>query len=68
LFLRRWDLADLQVECTKNFLSMVSVDDLKTTSTGFNFDGKLMNFEASPEFYVERLKEMYERSGPSPDP
>ena len=58
LFLRRWDLADLQVECTKNFLSMVSVDDLETTSTGFNFDGKLMNFEASPEFYVERLDEL----------
>jgi hypothetical protein len=37
---------------------MVSVDDLETTSTGFNFDGKLMNFEASPEFYVERLDEL----------
>jgi hypothetical protein len=58
LFLRRWDLADLQVECTKNFLSMVSVNDLETTSTGFNFDGKLMNFEASLEFYVERLDEL----------
>jgi hypothetical protein len=59
LFLQKWDLADLQVECTKNFLSMVSVDDLETTKTGFNFDGKLMTFEASPEFYAERLDELF---------
>jgi hypothetical protein len=58
LFLRKWDLADLQMECTKNFLSMVSVDDLKTTNAGFNFDGKLMSFEAPTEFYVARLEEL----------
>ena len=59
LFLRRWDLADLQVECTKNFLSMVSVDDLETTSTGFNFDGKMLSFEAPTEFYIQRFEELY---------
>ena len=58
LFLRKWDLADLQMECTKNFLSMVSVDDLKPTNAGFNFDGKLMSFEAPTEFYVARLEEL----------
>lgn len=60
LFLRKWDLADLQVECTKNFLNMVSVDDLKPTNAGFNFDGKLMSFDAPVEFYVARLEELLE--------
>lgn len=67
LFLRKWDFNDLQVACTKNFLCMVSVDDLETTKTGFNFDGKLMSFEAPSEVYIESLNEMFERPGPSPD-
>jgi hypothetical protein len=60
LFLRKWDLAELQVECTKNFLSMVAIDNLQTTKRGFNFDGKLMSFEAPNEFYAERLEELLE--------
>jgi len=60
LFLRKWDLNDLQVECTKNFLSMVSVDDLEPTRNGFNFDGKLMSFDAPMEFYAARLEELLE--------
>lgn len=60
LFLRKWDLNDLQVECTKNFLSMVSVDDLEPTRNGFNFDGKLMSFDAPMEFYATRLEELLE--------
>ena len=67
LYLRRWDMAELQMTCTKNFLSMVTVEDLDTTKGGFNFDGKLMVFSAEPEFYIESLKEMFERPGPSPD-
>jgi len=68
LFLRKWDFADLQVMCTKNFLSMVSVDDLESTKTGFNFDGKMMSFEATPDFYIESLKEMYDRPESIHDP
>jgi len=67
LFLRKWDFADLQVACTKNFLNLVSIDDLESTRTGFNFDGKLMSFEAPVEVYIESLTEMFERPGPSPD-
>jgi len=58
LFLRKWDFSDLQVECTKNFLNLVLVDDLESTKTGFNFDGKLLSFEAPVEFYVARLEEL----------
>jgi len=63
LFLRKWDFGDLQVECTKNFLSMVAIDNLETTKRGFNFDGKLMSFDAPLEFYVERLGEIFKLEG-----
>jgi hypothetical protein len=59
LSLRRWDLAELQMECTKNFLSMVTVEDLDTSGGKFSFDGKLMVFSAEPEFYIQRLEELY---------
>ena len=62
LFLQKWDFGDLQVECTKNFLSMVAIDNLGTTKRGFNFDGKMLSFEAPIEFYVARLEELFEIS------
>ena len=63
LFLQKWDFADLQVECTKNFLSMVAIDNLQTTKRGFNFDGKMLSFEAPIEFYVARLDEIFRLEG-----
>ena len=39
---------------------MVSVDDLEPTRNGFNFDGKLMSFDAPMEFYATRLEELLE--------
>ena len=62
LFLQKWDFGDLQVECTKNFLSMVAIDSLETTKRGFNFDGKMLSFDAPREFYTERLDEIFEIS------
>lgn len=62
LFLQKWDFGDLQVECTKNFLSMVAIDSLETTKRGFNFDGKMLSFDAPREFYVARLEELFEIS------
>ena len=63
LFLQKWDFAQLQVECTKNFLSMVAIDSLETTKRGFNFDGKMLSFEAPAEFYAERLDEIFRLEG-----
>ena len=63
LFLQKWDFGDLQVECTKNFLSMVAIDNLQTTKRGFNFDGKMLSFEAPNEFYAERLDEIFRLEG-----
>ena len=63
LFLQKWDFGDLQVECTKNFLSMVAIDSLETTKRGFNFDGKMLSFDAPREFYAERLDEIFRLEG-----
>jgi hypothetical protein len=63
LSLRKWDFAELKVECTKNFLSMVAIDNLETTKRGFNFDGKILSFEAPNEFYTERLEEILRLEG-----
>lgn len=68
LFIRKWDFEELKMTCTKNFLSMVSVDDIENTKTGFRFDGKIFTFEASREFHIESLTEMYDREGPMHDP
>lgn len=67
LFLQKWDFEDLKLTCTKNYLSMVSVDDIGTTKRGFSFEGNMMTFEATNDFYVDCLKEMYERVGPTHD-
>lgn len=68
LFLQKWDFEDLKTTCTKNFLNMVSVDNIGDTKKGFNLSGNLYMFEATPEFYVDCLKEIYDRQGYEPDP
>ena len=59
LFFRKWDTADLEVTCTKNFLNMIVIDDIGTTKRGINFNGKMYSFEAPHDFYVNRLDELY---------
>lgn len=60
LFCRRWDFEDLKVTCTKNFMNMVSIDELDNTKNGFQFNGKILSFEAPAEFYIQRLYELFE--------
>lgn len=68
LFLQKWDFEDLKLTCTKNFLNMVSVDNIHNTKKGFNLQGEVLAFHAPLEFYAECLKEMYERPGREHDP
>jgi len=58
LFCKKWDFEELKIECTKNFLSMVTVDSLDTGRSGLNFKGKAFSFQAPVEFYMNRLKEL----------
>lgn len=67
LFLQKWDFEDLKTTCTKNFLNMVAVDNIGDSKKGFNLAGDLMIFGASHEFYIDCLKEIYDRPARTPD-
>lgn len=62
LFCRKWDFEDLKVTCTKNFLNMIAIDEIESTKKGFEFNGKILSFEAPLEFYAERLTELYSQA------
>ena len=59
LFFRKWETTDLEVTCTKNFLSMIVIDDIGPSKKGLNFNGKLYSFDAPHDFYINRLAELY---------
>lgn len=67
LFLQKWDFEDLKTTCTKNFLNMLSITSIGDGRKGFNLAGDLMMFEATHEFYVDCLKEIYDRPARTPD-
>lgn len=58
IFIRQWDFDDLKLECTKNILDMISVDEIARKSTSYSFEGSLFKFEATPEFYMKRFNEL----------
>jgi hypothetical protein len=62
MYIQQWDFDDLKVTCTKNFLDMISVDDLikKKSQGGYTFSGKSFRFEADLDFYRARLVELHE--------
>jgi hypothetical protein len=62
MYIQQWDFDDLKVTCTKNFLDMISVDDLikKKSQGGYTFSGKSFRFEADWDFYRARLVELHE--------
>ena len=59
LFVQKWDLEDLKVECARNVLDLLSVDNYKNSKTGYNFSGELYKFEVSDlDFYRARFEEL----------
>jgi hypothetical protein len=64
LYIQQWDFVELQVTCTKNFLDMISIDDIvkRKAQGGYVFTGKAHTFEADPDFYRQRLGEIHELS------
>jgi len=55
-YIQKWDFDDLEMICTKNFLNLISVDDMKN---GYSFGGNVYNFEADLDFYRGRLGELW---------
>ena len=69
LYIQQWNFDELQVTCTKNFLDMISIDDIikRKAQGGYVFTGKAHVFEAEPDFYRERLGEIWQLVSPMND-
>lgn len=60
VFLREWEFDELKLECTKNILDMISVDEVLKKKMSYSFEGNLFRFEAPEDFYRNRFDEIYE--------
>lgn len=62
LYIQQWDFDDLKVTCTKNFLDMISIDNIikKKSYGGYTFTGSAYKFEADWDFYRDRLAEIHQ--------
>ena len=62
LYIQEWNFDELKVTCTKNFLDMISIDDIikKKAQGGYTFVGSSYMFEADLDFYRERLDEIHQ--------
>ena len=60
VFIRQWEFDELKVECTRNILDMISVDQILKKKASYSFAGSLYKFEGSPEFYQNRFNELFE--------
>lgn len=69
LYIQQWELDDLKLTCTKNFLDMILVDDIvkRKAVGGYVFAGNAFKFEADWDFYRARLAEIHELVSPIND-
>ena len=59
IFIREWEFDELKVECTRNILDMISVNEVLKKKERYSFDGNLFRFEAPDDFYKMRFDEIY---------
>lgn len=59
IFIREWEFDDLKVECTRNILDMISVNEILKKKERYSFEGNLFRFEAPDDFYKMRFDEIY---------
>lgn len=60
IFIRQWEFDELKLECTKNILDMISVDEVLKKKLSYSFEGNLFRFDATEDFYKNRFDEIYE--------
>ena len=62
LYIQQWDVDELKMTCTKNFLDLISIDEIvkKKGHGGYVFAGNATTFEADWDFYRQRLDEIHE--------
>lgn len=60
IFVRQWEFDELKLECTRNILDMISVDEVLKKKSSYSLAGNLYSFDAPDEFYRNRFDEIYE--------
>lgn len=65
IYVQEWDFDELKLTCTKNFLDLVSVDEIVKKNFGvqYTLGGRMYQFEADLGFYQMRLAELWDMNG-----
>jgi hypothetical protein len=59
VYIQMWDFEELKVECTRNILDMMSVDEIVTKNDStFSLAGSIITFDAPDDFYRLRFEEL----------
>jgi len=59
IYIQIWEFEELKVECTKNMLDMISVEDIVSKNGDtFSLAGNTFTFDAPDEFYRLRFEEL----------
>jgi hypothetical protein len=59
VYVQKWEFDELKVQCTRNFLDLISVDALVNTKKGYSFSGNAYRFDAKWDYYRDRIGELY---------
>jgi hypothetical protein len=60
LYIQVWEFDELKVECTKNILDMMSVDEIvPRNNEAFTLAGDMFTFSAPDDFYRLRFEELF---------
>jgi hypothetical protein len=62
LYIQQWEFDELQLTCTRNFLDMISIDEIvkRKAHGGYVFAGSAFTFDTDTDFYRQRLDEIWE--------
>jgi hypothetical protein len=60
IFLQKWEFDDLKLNCTRNMLDMISVEEINKRASSYTFTGNQYTFGAPLEFYQNRFNELLE--------
>lgn len=62
MYIQDWnELDDLKFYCAAHFFDLITLNRLSPTKDGFIMKGNTFKFEASQEFYTQRLEYLYEK-------
>lgn len=64
VYIQMWDFDELKVECTKNILDIILVENINSKNDNtFSLSGNIITFDAPDDFYRLRFEELLTSSG-----